>query len=189
MLKYAIGLMWALGVAATAHAAGAPIDELKGYSIDLTASVDYAFNDPNATANFPAAGTMDVHHRIYVSVAGNIFDYTDRYYRSGDVEHAPGVAAPGKVAEGSLGRLHVWTAETNNQLQGITKEDEGFRVSIITVDANKTSCTFTHALQPDPTTHRVMRMRIHRYLAELVSISVRTYSCKVTHGNIFATEQ
>lgn len=189
MMKYLIGLLGAFGSVATAYAAGASLEELKGYSIDLTASVDFAFNDPQATKNFASAGTLDIHHRIYISIAGNIFDYADVNYRSGDVQHSPAIAAPDKVTEGSHGRLHVWTVEANNQLTAITKENEGFRVSKITVDANKSTCTFSHFLQPDPTTHRVMRMRIHGYLAELVSTSVRSYTCRVTRGNIFASDQ
>lgn len=189
MLKYAMGLLGTLGSSAMAYAAGAPLDSLKGYSIDLFASVDFAFNDPNASKGFASAGTVDVRHRIYVSLAGNIFDYADKDYRSGDVAHGGGVAAPGKVTELSHGRLQAWSVDAPNQLTSIVKENEGFRVSTITVDANKSSCTFGHVLQPDPMTHRVMRMRIRGYLAELVSMTVRSYTCKVTRGNIFAAEQ
>jgi hypothetical protein len=189
MLKYSICLMGALGCAVNAYAVGSPLDDLKGYSIDLQASVDFAFNDPQASKGYPSAGTVDVHHRIYISVAGNIFDYADTDYRSGNTEHAGGVAAPEKVTEQSRGRLQVWTVGANNQLTSIIKEIEGFHVATITVDANKSNCTFVQVLQPDPTTHRVMRMRIHGYLAELVSESVRSYTCRVTRGNIFAADQ
>jgi len=188
MCKYAMALVGIVFVALAPSANGAGADDLKGYSIDVTATIAFAYNDPQASKRYGAAGTFTTHKQIYVSLAGNVFSYGNTDYGVGGVDHTSNVAAPDKVMEGARGRLGVWTMESN-RLTWISKENEGFDVITITVDPSRSACTVTGALQPDPATGRVMVMRRWGYVAQLVSMTVSTYTCTVKQGNIFASDK
>jgi hypothetical protein len=174
----------ALAPCATAAAA----DDLKGYSIDVTAAIAFAYDDPQATKQYGAAGAYTTHKQIYVSLAGNVFSYGNTDYRTAGVDHTSNVASPDKVVEGARGQLGVWTME-GTRLTWISKANEGFEVYTITVYPSRSACTLAVALQPDPVTGRVMQMRRWGYVAQLVSLTVSTYSCTVKQGNIFASDK
>jgi len=188
MFRYVMAVAGVVFGALAPCATRAAADDLKGYSIDLMATLAFAFNDPQASKQIKDAGELTTHTQVYVSLAGNVFGYKDTRYPDASVDRRSTVTAPDKVVEADRGRLNVWTIE-GNRLTRIAKENEGFQVYTITVDPSRTACTLAVALQPDPATGRVMRMRIYGYLAQLVSLTVRTYTCTVKPGNIFASDK
>ncbi|HTW53328.1 MAG TPA: hypothetical protein VME45_15665 [Stellaceae bacterium] len=188
MFKYTTAIAGVIFGALASCVAAVAADDLKGYSIDVTARIAFAYNDPQASKQYAAAGTLTTHKQIYVSLAGNVFSYGNTDYGVGGVDHTSNVAAPDKVMEGVRGKLGVWTME-RNRLTWIAKDNEGFQVYTIAVDPSRTACTFAVALQPDPVTGRVMHIRRWGYAAQLASMTVSTYSCTVRQGNIFASDK
>jgi hypothetical protein len=188
MFQHVSAIAGMIFVASAGCATAVAADDLKGYSIDVTSSIAFAYNDPQASKQYAAAGTFTLHKQIYVSLAGNVFSYGNTDYGVGGVDHTSNVATPDRVVEKARGGLGVWTMESN-RLTWISKENEGFQVYTIAVDPSRRACTLTAALQPDPVTGRVMHMRRWGYAAQLVSMTVSTYTCTVKQGNIFASDK
>ena len=44
-------------------------------------------------------------------------------------------------------------------------------------------------MQPDPSTGRVVVQRLNGHVAELTALTVKSFTCTVKKGNIFATDQ
>lgn len=176
-------------VAATAMALAlgslaAPVlaDDLRGYSIELTAVETNAFRNDD-----PRSIDLTRHRRLYVGQAGDIFDYTDQS-AGGFTQHGSSAVPLDKAKTIPRDRMRAWTMQ-GHRLQSIVKPTEGFVVSTIDVDPSRSTCTYQIAMQRDPSTGRVVVQRLNGHVAELTALTVKSFSCTVKKGNIFAADQ
>lgn len=160
----------------------ASADDLRGYSIEVSTVETNVFR-----ADDPRSIETRRNERIYVGQAGNVFEYSD-YSAGGLAQHGSNVTALESAKTVPRDRMRAWTMQ-GNRLQAIVKATEGFVVRTIDVDPSRTSCTFQIAMQPDPSTGRVMVQRLNGHVAELTSLTVKSTSCAVKKGNIFAGDQ
>jgi hypothetical protein len=156
--------------------------DLRGYSIELTSVETNVFR-----ADDPRSIDLTRHRRIYIGQAGDVFDYSDQS-AGGFAQHGANVAAVDAAKTMPRDRMRAWTMQ-GNRLQAIVRATEGFVVATIDVDPSRTSCTYQIAMQPDPSTGRVVVQRLNGHIAELVSLTIRSSSCAVKRGNIFAADQ
>lgn len=163
------------------------LDDLKGYSIEITATVNLVNTPATCSKPVPCSASATTRQQIYIGKSGHIFVYTN--IDAGDAtEHTQGVNSPDAAKDLTRGQMGAWTVEGGN-LTHIRRQIEGFFVSTIAVDPGRTTCTFAVAIQPDPTTHRLVRQWVHGWITEVVSLTVRSSTCTIKPGNIFATDQ
>jgi hypothetical protein len=88
------------------------------------------------------------------------------------------------------GRRSAWTFQ-DGKLVLIGGQVEGFLVHTLAVDPARSSCTYTLNIQSDPATGRVVvpRPPTPGKTSEVVSYTVRSSTCTVKQGNIFAADQ
>jgi hypothetical protein len=167
-----------------ANAQAITLDELKGYSIQVTGTATGAFrsNDPR----IPRSGEMNFDHRVYISQSGNFFTYGHNSAGAAS-EQGQFVSQMDQATSISRQRMGVWTIQNGN-LTRITHQIEGFIVSTIMIDPAKTRCTATAMMQPDPVTHRVVRQWLHGMVTEMVSMTASN-ACTIRKGNIFAGDR
>lgn len=185
-MKSAI-LAAAAGLLLVHPAAAVTLDELKGYSIEANVVVNNVWKQSQGRDD-PIANDVKAAVKIYISLAGHIFEYTDRSVGGTVMERERVVAAPDAAASAPRQRMIAWTVEGGN-LTGISHEVEGFVVRTIAVDPARMTCTVTAVPRPDPATARVVMQKLNGYKAELASMTVRSAECAVRRGNIFSTEQ
>jgi len=162
--------------------APASADDLRGYSIELSTVELNVFRTDD-----PRSIELKRSDRIYVGQAGNVFNYNDQ--SAGPfAQHGSNVAALDSAKTVQRERMRAWTMQ-GNRLQEIVKPTEGFVVRTIDVDASRSSCSYNIAMQPDPSTGRVMVQRLNGHVAELAALTVESLTCTVKKGNIFATDQ
>lgn len=179
----------ALGLWLSSRAYGLTLDDLKGYSIEVTATTTLVNSDSTCgrSLHIPCSAEATVNSQIYIGQRGNIFVYTN--IDAGDAtEHTKGVNLPDRASDLTRGQMGAWTVEGGN-LTHIRRQIEGYFISTIAVDPSRTACAFTTTMQPDPTTHRLVRQWVHGWITEVVSMNARTAKCTIQKGNIFATDQ
>jgi hypothetical protein len=163
-------------------------DDLKGYSIDATYNLQTV---PGAViaGELPRHGIFPVQHheRMYVSVRGNVFDYSDlssgRFASHGGTE-----TQLDKAKSISRERMQAWTVEPGRLLR-VQKGVEGIIVATFTVDPSKSMCTVSYELHPDPKTGRTVMELLDGATAEIRAFNVSSATCTVRKGNIFASDQ
>jgi len=155
-------------------------DDLRGYSLDISAIWDTTFRQGHS-------GPLYRHHRIYIGQAGDVFDYVDQT-NTAAAEHAGTVVALEAAKTTARDRMRAWTLQ-GNRLTGLVKVTEGIFASTIDVDPGRTTCTISMLMQPDPNTHRVVIQRLNGQMDEIMSLTIRSYTCTVRKGNIFAADQ
>lgn len=169
-------------------ALGESFGNLKGYSIEATYSMDTI---PGAIliGQLPPHGLFPVqrHDRIYISVRGNVFNYSDEFGGS-FAKHGGQETAAGSAEENAHGRLQAWTVESSRLLQ-ITHLNEGNVVTTFTVDPGKTTCTMSVQMYPDPNTGRVVTQFLMGATGEIRALHISSVTCMVRKGNIFAADQ
>ncbi|HML10886.1 MAG TPA: hypothetical protein VK432_08495 [Stellaceae bacterium] len=171
---------FALAVATAAPAALA--DDLKGYSIEATIVRHDTFRTDD-----PRSRDLTIHKRIYIGMAGHVFDYSD--LSAGPfAEHGGQVTQADRAASLSRDRMKAWEIQ-GDRLTGILHVVEGFYVTTFQVDPSRTSCTIALSTQPDPSTGRLVETRLNGRTAEVVSSSLSSYTCVVKKGNVFASDQ
>lgn len=177
----------AFALAAISSSAGAvTLDELKGYSIEVNVTVNNVWKQSQGRDD-PIANDVHSVRKIYVSLAGRIFDYADRW-GGATSEHQGSVVAPNAATSTSRQQMIAWTVE-DGKLIGIMHEIEGFLVLTITVDLSHMTCGFTAGPRPDPTTGRVVIFKLNGYKSELASMTLRSADCAIRRGNVFSTDQ
>lgn len=170
-------------------AAGAAFgDDLKGYSIEATYTTQTV---PGAAilGELPRRGLFPVRHhdRIYVSLRGNVFDYSD--LSSGTFAlHGGTETQLDKAKPVARERIQAWTVESGRLLR-IQKNVEGIAVAAFTVDPSKSICTIAYELHPDAKTGRVVMQLLNGATAEVRAVNVTPATCTVRKGNIFASDQ
>lgn len=172
-------------MAATGAAFG---DDLKGYSFDATYTTQTV---PGAVivGELPRLGLSSVlhHDRIYVSMLGKVFDYSD--LSSGTyASHGGHATELDKAKTISRQRMQAWSVEPGRLLR-IQKGVEGIVVETFTVDAGKSLCTVSFQLQPDPKTGRTVMQLLNGATAEIRALNLTPATCTVRKGNIFASDQ
>jgi hypothetical protein len=163
-------------------------DDLKGYSIEATYSTQTV---PGAViaGTLPRLGLSSVlhHDRIYVSILGNVFDYSD--LSSGAFAlHGGTETEPDKAKTIARQRMQAWTVEPGRLLR-IQKVLEGVAVATFAVDPSKSMCTVAYQLQPDPQTGRTVMQLLNGVTAEVRAVNLTPATCTVRKGNIFASDQ
>jgi hypothetical protein len=172
----------------TAAAGAARGDDLKGYSIDATYTTQTV---PGAmiAGDLPRHGLSPVQHhdRIYISVLGNVFDYSDK--SSGEhAQHGGNETQLDKAKTISGDRMQAWTVESGRLLR-ITHLVEGTAVETFAVDAGTTACTVSFQTYPDPNTGRVVTRFLMGAIGEVRAVNLSLGTCTVRKGNIFAADQ
>jgi hypothetical protein len=169
-------------------AAGATLDQMKGLSIEVSWNRNSVFGGVSKPISLSQTGKV----RIYVSLTGHIFEYSDLEQfdgqRSYSAVNTPDRATATTEHNGHVVQ-HAWTFEGGN-LQMITPLKEGFAVISIAVDPGRMTCAFQYADQPDPRTGRVVT--VHPYSGLPYVVVSRTpgpTTCSVARGNIFASDQ
>lgn len=163
-------------------------DDLKGYSIEATYTTD-------VVPGVVVAGTMPkhglnavLHHdRVYISVLGNVFSYSDDSNGS-FTAHAGTETQLDKAKSVSRERMQAWTVESGRLLR-IHHEVEGVLVTIYAVDPSRTTCTISFDTNPDPKTGRMVLQTLSGITVEIKAVSVRSPTCAVRKGNVFAADQ
>jgi hypothetical protein len=180
MLLYA-GIMAAFGFSFSSDAIGTPLDDFKGYSIEIR----YTTIPVIVPGRFNGSATHTI--RLYFSLTGNIFFYSEE---SGGMISRRGshVETLGQAMTMRNGRMRVWTVEEGH-LTGIFQLREGFFVSTIAVDPSHLTCTFSGRIEPDPVTGRVVIESLSGNVDLIMSYTVSSYTCTVKPGNIFAPDQ
>lgn len=163
-------------------AAPAQADDLRGYSIEVSTVEMNVFRTDD-----PRSIDLNRIERLYVGQAGNVFEYSDQS-AGGFAQHGANVTGLDSAKTMQRDRMRAWTMQ-GNRLQAIVKPTEGFVVRTIDVDPGRTSCTYQIAMQPDPSTGRVVVQRLNGHVAELTALTVKSFTCTVKKGNIFATDQ
>lgn len=163
-------------------------DDLKGYSIDATYTTQTV---PGAVivGELPRHGLSPVlhHDRIYVSVLGNVFNYSDQ--SSGEhAEHGAKETQLDKARTVSRDRMQAWTVESGRLLR-IMHLIEGTAVETFAVDPGKSMCTVSFQTYPDPKTGRVVTQFLMGATGEVRAVNVSPATCTVRKGNIFASDQ
>lgn len=163
-------------------------DDLKGYSIEATYSAQTV---PGAViaGELPRLGLSPVRHhdRIYVSMLGNVFDYSDLstgYFAS----HGGNETELDKAKINARQRMQAWTFEPGRLLR-IQKGIEGVAAATYAIDPGMTACAISYQLQPDPKTGRTVMQLLNGATAEIRAVNVSSVTCTVRKGNIFATDQ
>ena len=184
MLKRVVSIA-SLCLAASSYAHAITLDELKGYSIQVTGTVTGVFrsDDPRV----PHSGKMNFDHRVYIGQSGNFFTYGHNS-EGMFAEQNQLVSQLDKAASATRQRMGAWTIEGGN-LTRITQHIEGFIISTIVIDPGKTTCTAMATMQPDPVTHRFMRQWLQGRVTEMVSMTLDSTTCTIKKGNIFANDQ
>jgi hypothetical protein len=181
-------LMAVFCLAPRPDAAGATLDQLKGFSIE----VDWSRNSVFGGVSHPIPISQTGKIKIYVGLNGHIFEYNDLEQWDGQRSYSS-INTPDRATATTEnnGRVvqHAWTMEGGN-LQMITPLQEGFAVASIAVDPINMTCTFGHADQPDPRTGRVVTIHPQSGLPFVViSRAPGPTTCSVKRGNIFASDQ
>jgi hypothetical protein len=171
-----------------ATAGAALSDDLKGYSIDATYTLEPVAGTVVA-GDMPRHGIRSsLHHdRIYVSLLGNVFSYSDAS-TGAFVSHGGAEEHLDQAKNISRERMQAWTVEPG-RLVRVEKVVEGIMAATFVVDPSKTTCSLSYQLQPDPKTGRTVVQTLSGVVVELKSISVSSPSCAVRKGNIFASDQ
>jgi len=163
-------------------------DDLKGYSIDAAYSTQTV---PGAViaGELPRHGLSPVQHhdRIYISVRGNVFNYSD--LSSGTfASHGGNETQLDKAKSIPRERMQAWTVEPGRLLR-IQKGVEGIVVATFTVDPSKSLCAVAYQLQPDPTTGRTVMQVLSGATVEIRAVNISPATCTVRKGNVFASDQ
>jgi hypothetical protein len=163
-------------------------DDLKGYSIEATYTTQTV---PGAViaGELPRHGLSPVQHhdRVYVSVRGNVFDYSD--LSSGAfASHGGSETQLDKAKSISRERMQAWTVEPGRLLR-VLKVVEGVVVATFTVDPGKSMCAVSYELHPDPQTGRTVMQVLNGATVEIRALNVSAATCTVRKGNIFASDQ
>jgi hypothetical protein len=163
-------------------------DDLKGYSIEATYTTQTV---PGAViaGELPRRGLSAVQHhdRIYISVRGNVFNYSD--LSSGTfASHGGNETQLDKAKSIPRERMQAWTVEPGRLLR-VQKGVEGIVVATYTIDLGKSTCTVSYQLQPDPTTGRTVMQVLNGATVEIRAVNISAATCTVRKGNIFASDQ
>jgi hypothetical protein len=163
-------------------------DDLKGYSIDATYTT-HAVPGVVVAGEMPKHGLNPVQHhdRIYVSLLGNVFVYSDNSSGSFAV-HGGNETQLDKARALPHDRMQAWTIETSRLLR-INHEIEGVLVATYAIDPSRTTCTVSFDANPDPNTGRMVAQSLSGITLEIKSYSVTSATCAVRKGNIFASDQ
>ena len=170
-------------------AAGAALsDDLKGYSIEATYTVHL---DPGVVVagRMPPHGLNPVlhHDKIYVSVLGNVFVYSDA--SSGNfASHGGDETQLDQAKSLSRDRMRAWTVEGSRLLR-VQQVIEGIIVETFAVDPGKTACIVSYELHPDAKTNRTVMETLSGVSVEVKAINASSPTCTVRKGNLFATDQ
>jgi hypothetical protein len=187
-MKTAAAATLALIFCLLAQAGAAFGDDLKGYSIDATYTTDVV---PGAVVigQMPKHGLLAVlhHDRIYISVLGNVFTYSDNS-NGNFTAHGRDETQLGKAKELSRERMRAWTLEPGRLLR-LEHEIEGVLVTTFAVDPSRSTCTVSLAPTPDPQTGRMVVQTLSGGTVEIKSYNVSSTTCSVRKGNIFAADQ
>jgi hypothetical protein len=163
-------------------------DDLKGYSIDATYTTDAA---PGVVlgGQMPKHGLNPVvhHDRIYVSVLGNVFSYSDSS-NGNFTAHGGDEIQPEKAKSLPRDRMRAWTLEPGRLLR-VEHQIEGVIVTVFAVDPARSTCTVSFTPNPDPQTGRTVVMTLSGVTVEIKSYSISSETCAVRKGNIFAADQ
>lgn len=162
-------------------------DDLKGYSIDATYTLDPVAGAVVA-GDMPRHGIRSsLHHdRIYVSLRGNVFSYSDAS-TGAFTSHGGEETHLDQAKTISRERMQAWTVDPG-RLVRVEKVVEGIMATTFVVDPSNTTCSLMYQLQPDPKTGRTVVQALSG-VVELKSISVSPPTCAVRKGNIFASDQ
>jgi len=176
----------AFWLAAMTHMARA--DDLRGYSIDATYTTQ-TLAGAVIVGDMPRLGLVPVQHhdRIYISVLGNVFFYSDSFGGTA-TSHGTGETQLDKARPLSHGRMRAWTIE-QNRLVKIEHVIEGNLVGTFTIDPGRSTCTVSYYPDPDPKTGRTVMQLLGGQTMEIKAYDVRSSTCTVRKGNIFAADQ
>lgn len=163
-------------------------DDLKGYSIDANYTMQTV---PGAviTGDLPKHGLSPVQHhdRIYISVRGNVFDYSD--LSSGTfASHGGTETDADKAKTVARQRMQAWTVESGRLLK-IMHLIEGTAVETFTVNPATATCTVSFQTYPDPNTGRVVTQFLMGATGEVRAVNLTPATCTFQKGNIFASDQ
>jgi hypothetical protein len=143
-------------------------DDLKGYSIDATYTT-HAVPGAVVGGEMPRRGLNPVlhHDRIYISVLGNVFDYSDNS-NGNFTAHGGNETQLDKAKTISRERMQAWTVEAGHLLR-IQHEVEGVLVATYAVDPSRTTCTVSFDPNPDPKTGRMVLQTLSGIIVEIKS--------------------
>lgn len=171
-----------------ATAGAARGDDLTGYSVDATYTTQTQ-TGAVLLGELPrhGPGSVSHHDRIYVSLRGNVFDYSDvsgGFFAS----HGGNETHLDRAKPISRQREQAWTIESGRLLR-VQKGIEGILVATFTIDPGKSTCIVSWGVQPDPKTGRTVFQLLNGATAEIKGYIVSNPTCTVRHGNIFASDQ
>jgi hypothetical protein len=173
-------------LAVTANAAFG--EDLKGYSIDATYTTQ-SVPGVVVAGEMPKHGLNSVlhHDRIYISLRGNVFDYSDNS-NGNYAAHGGSETQLDKARAVSRDRMQAWTVESGRLLR-ILHEVEGVLAVTYAIDPSRTTCTVFYQPNPDPKTGRMVLQTLSGMVVEIKAFSVSSTTCAVRKGNIFASDQ
>jgi hypothetical protein len=163
-------------------------DDLKGYSIEATYTTQTV---PGAViaGELPRHGLSPVQHhdRVYVSVRGNVFDYSD--LSSGFFASHGGTETDADKAKTiARQRMQAWTVESGRLLK-IIHLIEGTAVETFAVNPGTATCAVSFQTYPDPNTGRVVTQFLMGATGEVRAVNLTPATCTFQKGNIFASDQ
>jgi hypothetical protein len=163
-------------------------DDLKGYSIDATYTT-HSIPGAVIVGEMPKHGLNAVQHhdRIYISVLGNVFSYSDDS-NGNFAAHGGTETQLDRAKTVSRERMQAWTVEAGRLLR-VQHEVEGVLVATYAIDPSRTTCTVSYDVNPDPKTGRMAMQVLNGMTVEIKAVSVTPATCTVRKGNIFATDQ
>jgi len=175
-------LVFALGSPAFA----VTLDDLKGYSIEVNATRAEVFQPDNEKHNRSQV-QININHRLYFGVNGNIFDYS-KASAGMYADQGSHVMSLDKATSVTRGRMKAWTID-GGRLTLLIHVMEGFVIHTISVDPSKSACVFAETTQPDPATGRLVVEKMNGHISQVISFSLAASTCTIKRGNIFAADQ
>jgi hypothetical protein len=187
-LSYAVIAAGQLITMSTGTAHAAMLDELKGLSVQ----VDYTSDISVRSADDPTYRRRRLQNnlKLYIGLKGTVFEYLHTADNSEVISAKSQVSTVNRAQErkGSHHLLIVWTID-GEILMKIVQLASGFNVVSLRIDPDKLICTFDEHDEPDATTGRILAYSRTGQLLETGNNTLVSYTCEVSRGNIFATDQ
>jgi hypothetical protein len=176
LLRLLCGIVLCTGLVPTALAASA--DDLKGLSIEVDWTAETTFIRDGVTRS--KTDQRSVH--LYVGQRGHIF----RYGGFGG-NRDKSVTSFNQARTYLPNQMAAFTI-VNGNLTQIFKLTKGFAVQTITVNPSLDACSFSEIYKPGADGKMMGFDPVTQTPFELVSRTVRSYTCTVKKGNVFGTE-
>lgn len=176
-------------------------DDLKGLSVKskFHFTGTYRVLDNGGSAYNTGNGTVPGRYQnwgtnfeinFYVSLKGNIFEYARNANtnETGFDSITPDHARERPMPNHPQGPSYTWTM-MNNRPTRVTQYTGGFWIINYEIDPKQMRCSLSARLERSPGSNAIFENHSSGKLMEIYARQVDSFSCNVTRGNIFASDQ